>query len=273
MTVNPLLPVSVSISASANPVDKGTPVTFTATDVNGGTSPVYQWTVNGSNTGTNSNIYSYVPVDGDMIYCMLTSGESCTTSNPANSNTIIVVVNAVPLTVDLQNRTVSGNECFDARQTITVAGNGTTFTIPAGGSATMIAGQNILFNPGTTVEMGGYLIGYIAPDGPYCTLIPPLMGSTIAGKDETPVSAVTLNIKIYPNPTTGNFTLELTGTDKPEKFMVNVFGMRGEKVLSEEITGTETHSFSLAGAPAGLYFVRVVTSEKVETLKIMKSKE
>ena len=272
MTVNPLLPVSVSIAASANPVDKGTLVTFTAIPVNGGPSPVYQWTVNGTNTGTNSDTYAYIPTEGDVVSCALTSGETCTSSNPANSNTITMVVNAVPLTVDLQNRSVTGTECFDARQTITVAGGGTTFIIPAGGNATMIAGQNIIYYPGTTVEAGGYLVGYIAPDGPYCLLTPPLLGSTISGEDETPVNAVNLEIRIFPNPTTGNFTLELTGNVKPEMCMVTVYGVRGERVLSEEINGTEKHSFSLTGAPAGLYFVRVVTIEKVETLKIIKSK-
>ena len=93
MTVNPLLPVSLSIAASANPVCAGTSVTFTATPANGGTSPAYQWKVNGTNAGSNISTYSYVPVNNDAVICVLTSNATCPTGNPATSNTINMTVN------------------------------------------------------------------------------------------------------------------------------------------------------------------------------------
>jgi hypothetical protein len=92
MTVNPTLPVSVSIVADNNPVTGGTPATFTAFGINGGTNPFYQWRVNGVNVGANSTQYSYVPLNGDMVTCIFTSGEMCVTINPATSNTIVVTV-------------------------------------------------------------------------------------------------------------------------------------------------------------------------------------
>jgi len=94
MTVNPILPVSVSIAASANPVCAGASVTFTATPTNGGTSPSYQWKVNGVNVGTNNPVYTYVPLNGDFVWCVLTSSESCTSSNPASSIQLLMVVNS-----------------------------------------------------------------------------------------------------------------------------------------------------------------------------------
>jgi len=63
---------SVSIAASANPVYAGTTVIFTATPVNAGTSPSYQWKVNGVNVGTNNVTYSYVPSHGDNVVCEMT---------------------------------------------------------------------------------------------------------------------------------------------------------------------------------------------------------
>ena len=93
MTVNPNLPVSVAVSASSNPVCKGSSVTFTATPTNGGNSPQYQWKVNGANVGSGNPVYSYVPANGDMVSCVLTSSEPCTSNNPASSAQIQMVVN------------------------------------------------------------------------------------------------------------------------------------------------------------------------------------
>jgi uncharacterized protein (TIGR02145 family) len=93
MIVNPNLPVSILVSPSADTVCAGTPVTFTATPTNGGTTPNYQWKVNGMNVGTNSPVYTYVPANGDLVSCVLTSSELCTSSNPASSIEIQMVVN------------------------------------------------------------------------------------------------------------------------------------------------------------------------------------
>jgi len=93
MIVNPEMPVSVSITSSLNPICAGNTVLFTAHPVNEGLSPVYQWKVNGVNTGTNSSTFTYIPVNNDQVSCELTSSLTvCVTNNPATSNTIIMQV-------------------------------------------------------------------------------------------------------------------------------------------------------------------------------------
>ena len=102
MIVNPIVPVSVAISPSANPACSGTSVTFTATPTNGGTSPSYQWKKNGANAGTNSTTYSYTPANNDIITCVLTSNASCISGSPATSNAVNMVVNpVVPVSVSI----------------------------------------------------------------------------------------------------------------------------------------------------------------------------
>jgi hypothetical protein len=98
MVINGNLPVSVSISASANPVCSGIAVTYTAVPNNGGGSPIYQWKVNGNNVGTNSTTYTYNPASDDQILCILTSNISCPIGNPATSNIFTMAVIPVVMT-------------------------------------------------------------------------------------------------------------------------------------------------------------------------------
>ncbi|MCX6278561.1 MAG: hypothetical protein NT004_10735, partial [Bacteroidetes bacterium] len=95
MAVNPILPVSVSIISSMNTVCAGTQVNFTAVPVNGGTTPQYQWKLNGLIVGTNSPNYSYMPVNGDAITCTLNSNVLCPSGNPAISNEVAMTVNPI----------------------------------------------------------------------------------------------------------------------------------------------------------------------------------
>ncbi|MCX6247750.1 MAG: hypothetical protein NTW10_08450 [Bacteroidetes bacterium] len=102
MTVNPNLPVTVSVSESANPVCAGTAVTFFATGTHGGNNPLYNWKVNGGAAGTNSPVLTYLPADNDAVTCILTSNLTCTSGNPATSNTIVMNVNPnQPVTVSI----------------------------------------------------------------------------------------------------------------------------------------------------------------------------
>ncbi len=95
-----LLPVTVTIEATENPVCAGTVVGFTAVPVNGGTMPTYQWKVNGNNAGTNNPQFSYTPANGDLVICIITSSETCVSGNPAASNTIaMMVTQPLPLSV------------------------------------------------------------------------------------------------------------------------------------------------------------------------------
>lgn len=107
MVVNPNLPVSVSISSSQSNVIEGNPVTLTASAVNGGNNPVFQWKVNGNNVGSNTNTFTYTPLNNDAVICILTSSENCVLNNQATSNTINIVVQ--PPSAAVVNITASAN--------------------------------------------------------------------------------------------------------------------------------------------------------------------
>ena len=82
----------ISITASLNPAPSGVLVTFNAAFAGGGSTPVFQWMVNGINVGTNSPTYTYIPANDDQIMCLLTSNLTCVVNNPATSNIITIQV-------------------------------------------------------------------------------------------------------------------------------------------------------------------------------------
>ena len=113
ITETATLPASVTVETDQNNVCVGTQVTLTATPVNGG-NPSYQWYVNGSTTGTNQASFTYVPQNNDQVYVLMTSDLVCVSDNPATSNTISMLVNAIlPVSVSIiadQNDVCEGNQ-------------------------------------------------------------------------------------------------------------------------------------------------------------------
>jgi large repetitive protein len=158
VTVSQDYPVSVSIASNpSGPVCEGTQVVFTATPVNGGSGPDFQWQLNGANVGMNSPTYTTttLPTGTNTISCILTSNSgSCITGNPALA-TYDITVHALP------NASInpSGPYCIDAPATNLTAVN-------AGGtwSGTGITDFNTgLFNP-ATAGAGTHIITYFYTD-------------------------------------------------------------------------------------------------------------
>jgi hypothetical protein len=271
ITETPALAVSVTISADVNPVPAGSDVTLTAVPVNGGTTPSYQWMVNGLNAGTDSPVFNYTPANHDTVTCTLTSNETCTTGNPALSNEIILTV--IPATVSLLNIVVADGEtnCYNALQTIWVAGNGDTFTVQTGGSATMIAGQNIIYYPGTTVFEGGYMYGYISTE--FCPNPSiPVAGNPIQTDvvQSAPKMVVNSSIRIYPNPAGNQFTLELQGDETADLHKLEIFSLAGVQVIEQYCQNNRKQTVSVAGLAPGVYVVKVMTGGESITLKLVK---
>ena len=80
MNVSSALPASVTIAQTTgtNPQCAGASATFTATPTNGGTTPSYQWKVNGTNVGANSSTYTTTALtNGQSVTCVMTSNAGC----------------------------------------------------------------------------------------------------------------------------------------------------------------------------------------------------
>jgi len=87
--------VSIASSDADNSICNGGSVTFTATPVNGGSTPVYQWKIGGVNAGTNSPTFSTTGLStGQVVTCELTSNLSNVQGSPATSTGITTTVNS-----------------------------------------------------------------------------------------------------------------------------------------------------------------------------------
>ena len=147
VVVNPNLPASVSIVASATTICAGTNVTFTATPTNGGTTPSYQWKVNGVNAGTNNATFSSTSlINGDIVTVVLTSNATpCLTGSPVTSNAIVITVNPLPTTPTFSKTDI---DCINPSGSITVT--------------VQNAGETYSFDNGAIFQSGNSKSGLVA---------------------------------------------------------------------------------------------------------------
>ena len=95
--VNPMVTPAISISTKSTSTSNCAPIVFNASAINGGAAPVYQWTLNGANVGTNSPVFSTSNLpNGSIVQCALSSNATCTTTPVASSNLVTMTVVSPP---------------------------------------------------------------------------------------------------------------------------------------------------------------------------------
>ncbi len=140
----------ISVTASANNVCEGTNVTYTATPVNGGTSPAYIWKVNDVNAGSGSNTFIYSPANNDVITCELIPNTNIPVNSQIISAPITMTVNSkLPVSVSVtpaMNSVCSGtNVIFNA--TPVNGGNAPQYQWKINGNVTGPNSATFNFNP------------------------------------------------------------------------------------------------------------------------------
>jgi gliding motility-associated-like protein len=97
MSVIPHAVAGVSITASATSICSDSNVVFTAIPSNGGSTPSYQWKVDGVATGVDNPVYSSSGLqNGDVITCVMTGSQTCSLPVPSG-NTITMTVYPLPV--------------------------------------------------------------------------------------------------------------------------------------------------------------------------------
>lgn len=244
-------------------------VTLTATPINGGTNPVYQWQDSINTTGwrnitgatTSSLIYNGA-ANGNAVRCLMTSNIIC--ASPANVVSNKWNFNVYPsLTASVS---ISGN-------TTVSSGYGTTLTAVAtnGGSTVSYQWQDstgpsswknipgatsttLAYTPGQT----GNKIRCIMSGNKICTTPYPATSNVLVFTVNTvtavsTISAERYGIRCYPNPVASVLNIDsLKPGDKWQSLTIS--SLDGKQLLpSKNISGLLHVAIDIEGLPAGQY--------------------
>jgi hypothetical protein len=237
MVVNSLLPVSVSVVADQNNVCEGTTVTFTATAINGGSAPVYQWYKNSVLVGTNQPTYACVPVNNDQVYVVISSSLTCVSGNPASSNIVSMIVVLIPET-----------------PTITLNGQLLQSSAPVGNQwyfeGNIIAGANgQIYDANQT----GWYWTVVTLDGCISDTSNHIYVLVVGIEDKPDAS----NFIVYPVPNNGRFTISIQ-LRAEETFTIGVINTLGKLVYEIRdvlVKGKYEKVIDLRPLAAGIYSV------------------
>jgi hypothetical protein len=236
----------------------------------------YSWTVSpggsitGGSTGNTVNINWNTP-GNQYVRVNYFNAAYCNAVTPAQFSVSVIPANAMVQNLNIQN---GQTFCYNAVQTLTVAGNGTTFTVSPGGSATMVAGQKIRFLPQTLVSPGGYLHGYITMNGQYCILTPNLLVSnpkiSDINNETTSETYDDSHFILYPNPAFHEFTVKPSGDSSDSVSSVEIFNLNGTRLLTCNPGIDGSMVISVRSFPAGIYLVHVSNQRIHEVIKLVK---
>jgi hypothetical protein len=275
VTVNPVLPVSISINASpgytigypGDTICAGTNVTFHAFPTNGGSTPHYQWMIGSSPVvGAIANIWSASTlVDGDQVHCLLNSSVDCPSPPSANSNIIymnvishspIVYVSAVPgIHVTPGGSITFSSSVYDAGISPTYQWQLNGVDIP-GATNTTYTKTGITHADTITLTVVSTMSCTATP----ITVSTPLYINTNVGV--TNIAPSLDDVTIFPNPNNGTFTVKGSLPNMENKtvsFEIN--NMLGQVMYRSQTTVQNNelnHQVEFEHAPPpGIYFLHV----------------
>ncbi|MCF8451214.1 MAG: Ig-like domain-containing protein [Taibaiella sp.] len=265
MTVNPTVTPDVSINPTPNDtVCTGQSVTYNAVAIGGGTSPVYQWTVNGVIVATGPS-YTTIPANGDIVACQLTSNALCRTATVANSGPLAMTVQ-IPLantvTISASSASIAAGESVTFVAIAPNAGSMATYqwfidgvevtgaTLPTYTTNTLTNGQTVYCKVGSSLPC---VLPNIALSGGFKMTVTTGVWEISGGG-----AAFTLN----PNPNNGSFVvMGRIGATQQQDVNISVTNVLGQSVYNRTVTVTNGNLneqvIMPAGTPAGTYLASV----------------
>lgn len=277
ITVNPLPGVAGAITGLATVTQGQGPVVYRIPPIPHADS--YTWTLPAGASGSSTSdtiavTYSMSAASGSItVYASNNCGNGIA-SAPFN----VTVTPAVPLNLTVSDVLIKNGQsvCYNALNTVTIAGDGNNFIVANTGSAHVIAGSKILLEPGTYVFEGGYFHGIITTNGTFCTLSKSLVASISADDNDLEASPQqdktngALSAFIYPNPTCGKLILEFRDNSDLVATQVKLFGPGGVMLFNKTVFIDGKYEISLENYKPGLYLLSCIWDSKTDIFKIIR---
>lgn len=160
------------------------------------------------------------------------------------------------------------DDCTEAQDDIVMSNS----MVESGANVVLVADNSIRILPLTHIESGAQFLATIDIDGNYCSNYKSLV---FADDDEIADEMLAIDkadsqlFRVYPNPTTGAFTIELFNHDEQFRISIEVFGTLGERIMGIASQGELLHALDLSGKQPGMYFIRVVRNDEIGVEKLI----
>jgi len=167
------------------------------------------------------------------------------------------------------NTLVSGDDtCIYGIRTITIPDIGGSYIVSDGSFLTLKAGDSIKILNDFHAEEGSFFHAYIS-DVP-CTVLrqPSIVDAVDVGIETTQNENLVFNV--YPNPTSGDITLELITGSCEQNLYIEIYDILGEPIYNEMIFIENRLKLNMSGIPPGIYFVKVICGDEIFVEKILK---
>ncbi len=285
VTISPQVMPGININATAPPdLCKDVPVTFYANTTGGGSAPVYRWSRNGTViTGATGPSYTLTgPANGDTLQVTLISNARCRITDSVASNKMGLSVS--PYVSPVVSISANPGTAIGAGQTViftaAVANAGANPEVRWKRNGLAVAGTTGLSWTTSTLRDGDVISADLVSGARCATPFMVTSVNTLQMRVSTGVSTVSGpvgSISLYPNPSSGAFTVQVKGTA-----LSNGRGRIGLEVLSatgqlvwQLVVAPDTRDWSVdvhlpAATAPGMYLIRIAPQDNPGNNTVLK---
>lgn len=271
--VNPDPQVNI-VATPGNDVCVGQSVSFVAFTANAGTSPSFQWMLNGAPVGSTTASYTNSSLQsGDVVYCIMNATGNCSSTFTDTSN----IVNMTVTPVVTPSVSISSNPTLPVgpwtmvtfKATFANGGNSPTFQWKRNGQDVVGATSDTW---GTAQLNNNDVISVVFYSKHKCAVPDTAVSNSIDVLIDLGVDDITGgSLQLYPNPNSGSFTLKgnVANNKIIDLTIINELGQTVHQTTIRPQHNTIDQQITINKELAsGLYLLQLRTKDGVSTMKL-----